>query len=62
MVSVNTLSAYLLLMFEKPEEAIGFVTISWKVVQRLLETLTGHDTKDQRNSVVTLQSIGEGGI
>lgn len=37
LMAVNTLTGYLLLMIEKPEEAMEFISIAERIAYRLLE-------------------------
>ena len=53
LMSVNTLTSYLLLLVKKPVEALEFIKIAERIAYRLLEN------NSKMNSQKTLEIIGE---
>ena len=53
LMSVNTLTSYLLLLVKKPGEALEFIKIAERIAYRLLEN------NSKMNSQKTLEIIGE---
>lgn len=53
LMSVNTLTSYLLLLVKKPVEALEFIKIAERIALRLLEN------NSKVNSQKTLEIIGE---
>lgn len=65
-MAVNTLTGYLLLSIEKPQEALEFIMIAERIVYKLIETRKKESVRnsqaDSNNPITSLEVIGEHGM